>query len=44
MRRGHLVTSFGIGLLKPLFRTMDVLIAAGLEAEGGLTVDPRPEG
>ena len=40
--QGHLVTSFGIGLLKPLFRTMDELIAAGLKAEGGLTVDPRP--
>ena len=39
---GHLVTSFGIGLLKPLFRTMDELIAAGLEAEGKFTVDPRP--
>lgn len=39
---GHLVTSFGIGLLKPLFRTMDELIAAGLKAEGGFTVDPRP--
>ena len=24
--QGHLVTSFGIGLLKPLFRTMDELI------------------
>lgn len=40
--QGHLVTSFGIGLLKPLFRTMDELIAAGLKAEGGFTVDPRP--
>ena len=39
---GHLVTSFGIGLLKPLFRTMDELIDAGLKAEGGFTVDPRP--
>ena len=39
---GHLVTSFGIGLLKPLFRTMDEMIAAGLKAEGGFTVDPRP--
>ena len=39
---GHLVTSFGIGLLKPLFRTMDELIGAGLEAKGKFTVDPRP--
>lgn len=41
-KQGHLVTSFGIGLLKPLFRTMDELIAAGLCAEGKFTVDPRP--
>ena len=41
-KQGHLVTSFGIGLLKPLFRTMDELISAGLKAEGGFTVDPRP--
>lgn len=41
-REGHLVTSFGIGLLKPLFRTMDELIGAGLRSEGGFTVDPRP--
>ena len=27
-KQGHLVTSFGIGLLKPLFRTMDELISA----------------
>ncbi len=41
-RQGHLVTSFGIGLLKPLFSTMDKLIEAGVVAEGGFTVDPRP--
>ncbi|MCR5040523.1 MAG: aconitase X catalytic domain-containing protein [Clostridia bacterium] len=41
-REGHLVTSFGIGLLEPLFRTMDELIDAGLTAPGGFTVDPRP--
>lgn len=39
---GHLVTSFGIGLLKPLFRTMDELIAAGLKTKYPFTVDPRP--
>lgn len=38
----HLVTSFGIGLLKPLFRTMDELVAAGVKTEGKFTVDPRP--
>lgn len=41
-KSGHLVTSFGIGLLKSLFRTMDSLIGAGLKAEGDFTVDPRP--
>ncbi|MCQ2603335.1 MAG: aconitase X catalytic domain-containing protein, partial [Clostridia bacterium] len=39
---GHLVTSFGIGLLKPLYRTMDELVQAGVKAEGNFTVDPRP--
>ena len=39
---GHLVTSFGIGLLKPLFSTMDKLIAGGLNTKGKFTVDPRP--
>lgn len=39
---GHLVTSFGIGLLKPLFSTMDKLIADGVKVKGRFTVDPRP--
>ena len=39
---GHLVTSFGIGLLKPVFRTMDEIIAAGLKTKYPFTVDPRP--
>lgn len=39
---GHLVTSFGIGLLKPLYRTMDELIDAGIKVKGDFTVDPRP--
>ena len=39
---GHLVTSFGIGLLKPLFKTMDELIDAGIRTQGSFTVDPRP--
>jgi len=39
---GHLVTSFGIGLLKPLFRTMDELIKAGIKTKFPFTVDPRP--
>lgn len=39
---GHLVTSFGLSLLKPVYRTMDELIGAGLKVEEGFTVDPRP--
>ncbi len=38
----HLVTSFGLGVLKPLYETMDQLTAAGIKAKGKLTVDPRP--
>jgi len=40
--QGHLVTSFGLSLLKPVYRTMDELIAAGLKVEEGFTMDPRP--
>ena len=36
-KQGHLVTSFGIGLLKPLFRTMDELISA-VCSKGGTTI------
>lgn len=39
---GHLVTSFGIALMKPLFSTMDKLIEAGVTTDGKFTVDPRP--
>ncbi len=38
----HLVTSFGIALMKPLFSTMDKLIEAGITTQGKFTVDPRP--
>ncbi|MBQ7351376.1 MAG: DUF521 domain-containing protein [Clostridia bacterium] len=38
----HFVTSFGIGLLKPLFRTMDEIISAGITTKQPFTVDPRP--
>ena len=38
----HLVTSFGIALMKPLFSTMDKLIEAGITTKGKFTVDPRP--
>lgn len=40
--QGHLVTSFGFGVLKPIYRTMDELIGAGLKVEEGFTMDPRP--
>ena len=40
--QGHLVTSFGLKLLKPVYRVMDELIAAGLKVEEGFTMDPRP--
>lgn len=40
--KGHLVTSFGLSLLKPVYRTMDQLIGAGLKVEEGFTMDPRP--
>ena len=39
---GHLVTSFGIGLIKPLFRIMDEIIDAGIKSSVKFTVDPRP--
>ena len=34
---GHLVTSFGIPLLKPLFKTMDEINKEGIKASGGFT-------
>jgi len=39
---GHLVTSFGIKLLKPLFSTMQQINDAGIVTKGKFTVDPRP--
>jgi len=39
---GHLVTSFGIPLLKPLYQTMDEINKDNLMAEGKFTMDPRP--
>src|SRR5574344_1056858 len=39
---GHLVTSFGLQLLTPVYRVMDELIKAGLKVEDGFTMDPRP--
>ena len=39
---GHLVTSFGLSILKPVYKTMDELIGAGLKVKEGFTIDPRP--
>ncbi len=39
---GHLVTSFGLQLLTPVYRVMDELIKAGLKVNDGFTMDPRP--
>ena len=39
---GHLVTSFGISVLKPVFSIMDELIDAGLKVDAKFTCDPRP--
>lgn len=41
-KKGHLVTSFGLQLLTPIYPLMDELLAAGLKAPEGFTVDPRP--
>lgn len=40
--QGHLVTSFGIPLLKPLYKTMEELNSQSCKALGGFTLDPRP--
>lgn len=38
----HLVTSFGIPMLTPVFDIMDELIKGNIKIEEGFTVDPRP--
>ncbi len=38
----HLVTSFGMGVLKPLYACMEKLTSEGIKAQGYLTLDPRP--
>lgn len=41
-KEGHLVTSFGISMLTPIYPLMDELIKSGLKAEEGFSCDPRP--
>lgn len=41
-KEGHLVTSFGLQLLTPIYPLRNELIQAGLVAEEGFTADPRP--
>lgn len=38
----HFVTSFGLGLLKPLYRINDEIIKAGIKTKQPFTIDPRP--
>ena len=40
--KGHLVTSFGLGVMKPVYKLMDELIEGGALAGQQFTVDPRP--
>lgn len=39
---GHLVTSFGISIMKPVFSLMEELLDAGVKSKQKFTVDPRP--
>jgi len=39
---GHLVTSFGISILKPVYRIMNEIIDSGIKAKWSFTMDPRP--
>ena len=41
-RMGHLVTSFGLGVMKPVYELVDKLIADGAVSGQKFTVDPRP--
>ena len=39
---GHLVTSFGLSMMKPVYVLMDELIKGGVKSKQPFTVDPRP--
>ena len=38
----HLVTSFGLGVMKPVYELMDTLLKEGVKSAQKFTVDPRP--
>lgn len=41
-KMGHLVTSFGLGVMKPVYELMDKLIADGALSGQKFSVDPKP--
>lgn len=41
-RHGHLVTSFGLSVMKPVYRLMDQLIESGALSQQSFSVDPQP--
>ncbi len=41
-KNGHLVTSFGLSVLKPIYELMNQLIDAGVVSAQPFSVDPRP--
>ena len=41
-KMGHLVTSFGLGVMKPVYELMDKLIADGAVSGQQFSVDPKP--
>ncbi|MGN0527466.1 MAG: aconitase X [Acutalibacteraceae bacterium] len=40
--KGHLVTSFGLKVMSPVYDLMDQLIAGGLKSKQSFSVDPKP--
>ena len=41
-KMGHLVTSFGLGVMQPVYDLMDQLIAGGAVSSQKFSVDPKP--
>jgi len=41
-KNGHIVTSFGLSLMTPLYRLMDTLIEGGVKSKQPFSADPRP--